>query len=167
MKKISKKTLILALSLILCFSVSIGVATAYFTDYEAAKGGAVLSLSGQTWVQEVIADNTKSITIKNVGETEMIVRVRIIGDATVTPNADWTKVTSNGEDWWYYTKILTPKGTSGDTSSTLVATVTGPEDVTNFDIIVVHESSRTVYDVEDGNTVLVKPNGWAYVPAVQ
>ena len=158
MKKINKNTIILALSLILCFTVSIGIATAYFTDYESAKGGAVLNLSGQTQLEETVLDNSKTVHITNVGETDMIVRVRIIGDAEVTVSTGWIKKASeNGDIWWYYGKILTPKGTAGAKASDLKAEVTGPAGVTNFDIVVVHEASRTVYN-DDGS--LVVPNGW-------
>ena len=100
MKKISRKTIMLALSLILCFSVSIGVVTAYFTDYESAKGGAVLKLSGQTHLEETMNGNDKTVVITNVGETDMIVRVQVIGDAsklTITAGNDWEKA----GDWYY------------------------------------------------------------------
>lgn len=172
MKKINKKTLILALSLILCFSVSIGIATAYFTDYESAKGGAVLNLSGQTELKETVKDNNKTISIKNVGKTDMIVRVKVIGDTDklrFNEGANW--IDKRGEDgWWYYGKILkgSPDGKNGESTTDLFAGVSGTAGETDFDIVVVHEASRTVYDVDDeGNTVLVKPNGWIYVPAVQ
>lgn len=154
MKKISKKTIIMALSLILCLAVSVGLTTAYFTDYESAKGGAVLKLSGQTQLKEDLDGNNKTVVITNVGETDMIVRVQVIGEnVSFTPGDDWNKV----GDWWYYGKIL--KGSTdgtGDSTSNLVAAVSGPAGETNFDIVVVHEASRTVY--EGGK--LVTPNGW-------
>ncbi len=150
-----KKTIIMALSLILIMVLSTGLASAYFTDYEAAKGGAVLKLSGQTKVEEVVKDNNKTITISNTGETDMIVRVQIIGDQNrmeVTPGSNWIK----DGDWYYYTKILTPKGTEGAVSSTILAEITGQEG-DNFDIIVVQEGSRTLYN---GDT-LAAPSGWS------
>ena len=79
--KNNRKLLITALSLILCLSVSIGLVWAYFTDYESARGGAVLKLSGQTWLQEDVDEKGKTISIKNVDETDMVVRVMVIGDA--------------------------------------------------------------------------------------
>lgn len=163
MKKINKKTLLIALSLILCFTASIGIATAYFTDYEAAKGSAVLNLSGQTELKETVVNNDKTISIKNVGETDMIVRVKIIGDPKklkITAGSDWIdKKDADGTVWWYYKKILkgSPKGANGESTTNLFAEVSGTEGETNFDIVVVHEASRTVYD-DDGS--LVVPRGW-------
>ena len=169
MKKISKKTIILALSLILCFSVSIGIATAYFTDYESAKGGAVLNLSGQTQISETMSGNDKQVVIANVGETDMIVRVKAIGNSvTATNTSGWV---DGNDGWWYWDGILKGSKVSEERGKTgmikfEVTFAEGSEPDT--DVIVVHEASRTVYDVDaDGNTVLVKPNGWAYVPAVQ
>lgn len=157
MKKISKKTIILALSLILCFSVSIGIATAYFTDYESAKGGAVLKLSGQTELDEHMNGNNKEIVISNTDESDMIVRVKVIGyeDRIEVSGDGWIK----GDDGWYYwSKIL--KGSKvaeerGETSM-LKAEVTLAADEITTDIVVVHEASRTVYE---GNSIVV-PNGW-------
>ena len=158
MKKINKKIIITALSLVLLLTASVGLTAAYFTDYEAAKGGASLSLSGQTQLEETMNGSNKTVVIKNVGETDMIVRVQVIGDGdkvNVTAGSEWEKA----GDWWYYKKILTPVGTAGAEASAITAEVDGEGD---FDIIVVHEASRTVYDVDpvSGNEVLVVPNGW-------
>ena len=107
MKKISKKTIILALSLILCFTASIGIVAAYFTDYESAKGGAVITLSGQTSITEKVKENNKTVVIANVDETDMIVRVKVIGYEN-DPNEEEPKVTIVKGDWiegtdgWYY-----------------------------------------------------------------
>lgn len=56
-------------------------------------------------------------------------------------------------------KILkgSPKGANGESTTNLFAEVSGTEGETNFDIVVVHEASRTVYD-DDGS--LVVPRGW-------
>lgn len=159
------KIMVMALSLILCLTVSIGLATAYFTDYEAAKGGAVLHLNGQTEIEEKLDGKNKTISVHNVGETDMVTRVKIIGDAkhmTVTLGSDWSELQSDG--WYYYTKVLKCNPGSpaeGDSTSTIKAeiTVNGKEDIKDFDIIVVHESARVVYD---GDKVVV-PEGWANV----
>ena len=157
MKKISKKTITLALSLILCFSVSIGIATAYFTDYEAAKGGAVLNLSGQTKLEEKMSGNNKDIVIRNTGETDMIVRVKVIGDEARldVSGSGWIE---GADGWYYWSNVL--KGSKDEAkrgeTSVLKAKVTVAADEVTTDIIVVHEASRTVYD---GNKLAV-PNGW-------
>lgn len=166
MKKISKKTITLALSLILCLSVGVGITKAYFTDYESAKGGAVIKLSGQTQLQETMDGNDKTVVIQNVGETDMLVRVQVVGDASklkVTADSNWVKA----GDWYYYKKILKgdPSGNkNGESTTALKAAVTYAQDDPAMDVIVVHEASRTVYETveKEGQLVeqLVVPNGW-------
>ena len=51
-KQMTKKTVLAVLALVLCLSVTIGGAMAYFTDYEDAHGGAVLNLGGETEMVE-------------------------------------------------------------------------------------------------------------------
>jgi len=157
MRKISKKTITLAISLILCFAVSAGITAAYFTDYESAKGGAVLNLSGQTRLEETMSGNNKNIVIRNTDETDMIVRVKVIGDEdrlTVT-GTGWIK----GDDGWYYWNKILRGGKSEaerDETSILRASITVAADEVTTDFIVVHEASRTVYD----GSALAVPNGW-------
>ena len=156
------KLLIMALSLVLCMSVSIGLALAYFTDYENARGGAILNLSGQTHITEKVDETGKTVSIQNVDEADMVVRVMIIADAAhlgeVTLGSGWSGPDADG--WYYYNKVLKgSKDGNGDSTSDLVAKVTVGEDeeVTDFDVVVVHEAERVVYD---GNKVAV-PSGWS------
>ena len=76
----NKRKLVITLSLILCLTASVGFTLAYFTDYENAKGGAVVKLSGQTEVEEEFDGNNKQVTIKNTGDTDMVVRLKVFGD---------------------------------------------------------------------------------------
>ena len=116
----SGKLLITVLSLILCMTVSIGLAVAYFTDYEDARGGAILHLTGQTELTEDVDDTGKTISISNVGEADMVVRVMIIGDSDhmgeVTLGSDWSGPDADG--WYYYDKVLkgSTNGTGDSTS---------------------------------------------------
>ena len=161
-----KKLFIMALSLILCISVSIGIAVAYFTDYENARGGAVLRLKGQTTVVEKPSDDKKEIVIKNVDRPDMVVRVMIIADkdhlGDITLEDGWTGPDEKG--WYYYDNVL--KGSpdnDGEETSRLVAEVkaNANEDINDFDIVVVQEAERVVYEQgEDGNNVVSIPAGW-------
>ena len=155
-----KKIIITTTALLLCLTVSIGLATAYFTDYESAKGGAIIHLKGQTELVEEMDGNNKNITVVNTGETDMIVRVMIYGDENhmkVTAPDDWYK---GNDGAYYYKKVLkgAKDGSEGEATSTLHAAITvhGDEDIQNFDIVVVQEGSRVVYD----GSRLVSPDGW-------
>ena len=155
-----KNRIITIAALLLSLVVGIGFAFAYFTDYEAARGGAIIHLGGQTELIEQMDGNNKKISVKNTGQTDMIVRVMIFGDEskmTVTAPDDWYK----GDDGaYYYKKILhgSADGKHGDSTSTIHAEikVTGDDATQNFDTVVVHEGSQAVYD----GTKLAVPKNW-------
>ncbi len=162
MKK--NKLLIMALSLTLCLTVSIGLAVAYFTDYEDAKGGAVLHLSGRTEIEEDFAGNDKLVTIKNVSEddVDMVVRVLAYGENlqySTKTEGDWIK-DSKEDNIWYFHKVLK----KGDSTSVLRVHVEGrvdPEDPIDFEVTVVHESERVTYTQDSaGNNIVKIPDGW-------
>ena len=160
-----RKLFIMALSLILCIATSIGITFAYFTDYENARGGAVLNLKGQTSIVEEPSDNKKEIVIKNVDRPDMVVRVKIIADkdhlGAVTLGKGWTEPDSEG--WYYYDNILSGSpDNDGEETSQLVAEVkaSASEDINDFDIVVVQEAERVVYDQKDGKEIVIVPAGW-------
>jgi hypothetical protein len=153
----NKRKLVIALSLILCLTASVGFTMAYFTDYENAKGGAVVKLSGQTEVKEEFDGNNKKVTIKNTGDTDMVVRLRVFGDedhmtVNSTGNTDWLEGT---DGFWYYKKVL-PAGAEASMFKVDVSGKIDPGDPIDFEITVVHESQRVTYD---GDKVAV-PEGW-------
>ena len=140
-----KKLLIMALSLILCLSVSVGIAFAYFTDYENARGGAVLHLKGQTWIDEKADEKGKTIVIKNVNEPDMVVRAMIIADkdhlGEITLGDGWSGPDDDG--WYYYGKILkgsTDRNGGETTELRAEVNVSGNEDINDFDVVVVQEA---------------------------
>lgn len=151
---IKKRPVIIALAAILIVSV-IGIpgTLAYFSDYDKAEGSAQVDLSWQTELEEKVTDNNKTIRVTNKGDTDVLVRVQVFAGSFVTVtdvDNNWTKA---GE-WWYYKGILKP----GETTTDLFAEVkakSAPE--ADFNVIVVHESSRTIYET---NTKLIAPDGW-------
>ena len=161
-----RKLLVTALSLILCMSVSIGIAFAYFTDYENARGGAILHLKGQTWIDEKADKDGKTIVIKNVDEPDMVVRAMIIADQShlgnITLGEGWQGPDADG--WYYYGKILKgSKDRDGGETTELRAEVkvSGNEDINDFDVVVVQEAERVTYDQDaQGNNVVSIPDGW-------
>ena len=66
--------ILIAAILLVALAMPMG-AFAYFTDYEDAHGGAVLKLEGETQIEETPDDAGKTISIKNTGETDVIVRI--------------------------------------------------------------------------------------------
>ena len=155
----NRTRLIAALSLIMCLAVSVGLTFAYFTDYENAKGGAVVSLSGRTETEEKFKDNDKIVTIKNTGDVDMVVRVKVFGDEkhmtiNADNNSDWVK--GKKDDYWYFTKVIKAKSESTPMRIEVKGKI-DPGDPIDFEITVVHESKRVTYD---GDKVAI-PEGWS------
>ena len=162
-KRITKRSILAAAALVLCLSVTIGSAMAYFTDYEDAQGGAVLHLGGETEIDEGSDARNKHIVIQNTGETNMMVRVGIFGNEnekylTVTPAAGWIA----GSDGFYdYGSTLKPEEQTSAIDAVLKAEWTkGGEnpDLKDFEITVVHESAQAIFD--DATQKLAIPAGW-------
>ena len=155
-QRLTKKTIAALLAVLLCLSVSIGTAVAYFSDYEEAAGAAVVNLGGQTELIEGEDEANKHIVVNNVGETNMIVRVAIYGaDEYMNVSYstdDWQKI----GDFYYYKKVLLPKETTSPIKADLKIEWQGEEPDYNFDVTVVHEAAQAVYN---GQT-LVRPQGW-------
>ena len=156
---INKKTILLAISFALVLSLSVGMAFAYFSDHTAAKGGASITLGGNTDIHEVVEDNSKTISIENTGETDVVVRVGIYGPSTMTvtdvEGSGWEYDEDTG--FWYYDQVLTPQSSTSE----ITATVKAPKDqVEDFDVVVVHESAQVTYD-ENGKIKV--PEGWVDV----
>lgn len=158
MKDILKNRFILTIfALVLCLSLSMGIALAYFSDYEEASGGATLNLGGITELTEGNREDGKDIVIENKGETNMIVRVAVYGAEeymNLTAPNDWKKA----GDFYYYQKILSP----GEKTSKIVANVkqswegkTAP--AFDYEVTVVHESAQAVFN---GKTLAVPDNTW-------
>ena len=134
------------------------VSFAYFSDYETAMGRAVIHLSGQTELQENWSGTEKSITIKNVGETDVIVRVAIFAPdgKTFKETAGWTQ--DEESNFWYYNTVLPV----GKETSPLVVSVEGVNttiDYSEFDIIVSQECHPASAASQE------TPEGWAINPA--
>lgn len=162
MKTVRRKTIMLVIAVALVLSISIGTAFAYFSDRTEATGEASLTLGSKTDIEETVTDNQKTISIKNTGETDVLVRVGIYGPDTMTVDqisgTDWEYDETTG--FWYYTKVLpAPQGSQESATSNIIAQVTAPSgQASNFDIVVVQESAQVTYD-ENGKVKV--PEGWA------
>ena len=180
MKTMIKNKILIVIASVLVLSLSVGFASAYFSDHEAAQGAATIQLGGQTEITEGWEDGIKHVSIENIGETEVIVRVAIYGpntdDAklTVAATGDWV---DGGDGYYYYKKILQPgkSGKPGDATplKDLTAKVVfkqGTDLGDNFDIVVMQESAQPTYEyVEVDDTYknkVVRPTGWDGMPTI-
>lgn len=157
----NRKMKILIAAVLLVALAAPAAVLAYFTDYEDAYGGAVIELKGETTIHEDANSEKKVISIENVGDTDVIVRLAIYGDYVKQPltyetSSEWIE----DGDWIYYKKILAP----GESTSKITAFVDAEAAEAaghDFDIVVVHESERVSYDGTADNKVVL-PDGWTY-----
>lgn len=165
MKTIKSRTILLVIALTLVLSLSVGLSLAYFSDYANAEGGAKLSLGATTEIDEEVDPDTgaKSVWVNNTGDTNVVVRVAIVGPTQmeVTAAENWVK---NG-DYYYYKKVLKPgESTKVDTLVAQVTLPAGTDLGDEYQIVVVHESAQPTYDGENN---VEKPEGWDYIPAIK
>lgn len=148
MRSVMKRNLIFVIATVLVLSLSAGFASAYFSDHEAAQGAATIHMGGQSKIVEEVDENSKSVQIENIGDTEIVVRVAIYGPTNMKIEAsdEWTKI----GDYYYYKKVLKP-GDPGEktTEGSLVASTQFPagQDMGDqYQVVVVQECEQAHYD---------------------
>ena len=166
MKTVNKKSL-LVIAIALVLSLSVGLTMAYFSDYSAARGGKGIALGGKTKLNDTYDNDSKTVVIENIGDTDVIVRVAVYAPIvketqTATVSGDNWEIRGEGDNaHWYYTKVLTPRGTAGSKTEALtVDTRYLKSDADLGDvaqIIVTHESAQAV---QDANGNIATPKGW-------
>ena len=174
MKTMMKNKILIVIASVLVLSLSVGFASAYFSDHEAAQGAATIQLGGKTEIDEGWEDGIKHISIKNTGkaadnDTEVIVRVAVYGPAgmQVTAKVNWEQ---QGE-YYYYKGILQPgQATPINDLVAKVDNIQNKDLGDNFDIVVMQESAQPTYEyVEvDGKyrNKVVPPTGWENMPTI-
>lgn len=167
MKKMNIRSYAVLLAALLIMLGTVGLALAYFTDYDEAYGRATLNLNGGTTIDEGSSDAQKDIVIHNdQGETYRIVRVAVFGPdkMQVTVPSGWTK---SDDGFYYYNSVLAPGADTGSPIVALIPDLTDKERAelgSTIDITVVHESAVAVY--KDDNTVKI-PDGWDQSVVIQ
>ena len=164
MKKANKRFLLAICAVTLSLCVTVGVAFAYFTDYEMARGTAVVKLSGQTVINEEFEDLDKVISVLNNGEGDVIVRVGIYGPDEMKyefDRGDWYHSETDG--FWYYKHVL-HAGSSTSPLKVLVEGIPVGEATAEMDITVVHESLPLAAGDDE---YYIVPDGWEKVVPVE
>ena len=149
-KRYKKNLCLAAAALTLTASLGVGSAMAYFTTYTTASGGASLSLGNTVTVpEEQVSDWTKHVTVRNTGETDCYVRVRVFGGDRYQDslqysdeNGKWTP----GEDGYYYYSDIVPVGGSAEELRVHIDNMDSEE---SFNVIVVQEGTPVLYDEND------------------
>ena len=148
-KKFNKKSLCLAAAaLALTAGISVNSAMAYFTTYTTAAGDVTISLGSTVTIpEEKVSDWTKHIVIKNTGDYECYVRVKIFAgekyqDGLVYQGSQ--KWSPGEEDYYYYSDIV-PAG--GETEE-LQVKIDSKDSEEEFNIIVAQGCTPVLYDDE-------------------
>lgn len=150
--KMNKKNICLtAVALLAVISLSVGSAMAYFSTYIISKGSKEMVLDfSETEINEKVEPGMKKITVKNIGETECFVRIRVVAG---TEHADkWAVDLENSSNWklgndgyYYYfdgnrEKVLAPEEI---TSELKIAIKNFKEE---FNVVVIQENTPALYD---------------------
>ena len=159
MKTIRRNKIMLTVALVLVFTLTIGLTMSYFSDHTAAKGGAEVTLGGETTIHEVQNENNKVITIENTGDTDVAVRVAVYGPGEInySEETDWTK----DGDYVYYNKILPAKQSTSSITASWVVKDTDDD----YDVVVIHESAQVAFDETGKVIVPISDPAWAVTPS--
>lgn len=150
-KKFNKKPIVLAAAaFVLTGTLAVGSAMAYFTTFVTAEGSVPLNMGfTETEVEDEVDSAGKHITIKNTGDYDCFVRVKVFSTIELGYHA--------GDGWeqeggyWYYRDILPAGGSTSELLATFDYPKNTDEDKTEeFNIIVVHECTPVIYN-EMGN----------------
>lgn len=117
MRSLNRKSFLALLAAALLVISTVGAAVAYFSALDKAAGDAKIVLKGKTEIHEGSDSKEKDVTIKNVGETDVVVRVKAFGPAQMVltiNNQNWVE----GEGGYYYYKgILKPEAPGNETAA--------------------------------------------------
>ena len=173
MKKVRKQNILFIIAAVLVLSLSVGFASAYFSDHEAAKGAATINLGAKDEIVESWDEGIKHVSIKNNSDkTELVVRVAVYGPngenakLSVDAKGDWE---DHGDGYYYYKKILQPgKATPADHLTAKVVFKEGTEaDLgDNYDIVVMQDFAQPTYKYVNGQNQVEIPAGWGYIPTI-
>lgn len=150
-KKFNKKPIVLAAAaFVLTGTLAVGSAMAYFTTFVTAEGSVPLNMGfTETEVEDEVDSAGKHISIKNTGDYDCFVRVKVFSTIELGYHV--------GDGWeqeggyWYYRDILPAGGSTSELLATFDYPKNTDEDKTEeFNIIVVHECTPVIYN-EMGN----------------
>ena len=136
---------LLAMVLLVVFSIApeLPSVMAYFTANTRAKGGYTIQLTGETAIDEDFADWTKRVTITNQKGVPIYVRARAYSAFELQyKGTGW----QGKEDGWYYYQSAVEAGKSTSILNVKIEKQPAPEEETNFNVIVVYESTPVQYD---------------------
>lgn len=154
-KNIGKKTICLAMAaMFLVIGLSVGTAMAYFTTYAVAEGGYSIALGGtEVEIEEEVdlVDPRKDIKIKNIGDQESFVRLKVLTGNVLKEKMQCTepggenKWVSGNDGYYYFSDVLQP-----DESTTMltVSFVFPKEELKQFNVIIVQECTPVLYDAD-------------------
>lgn len=156
MTKTSKRFITIGLAALLAVILCAGPAYAYFTAVTSATGEKAITLGYSAETDEDFDGEDKAITMKNTGDTDVMVRVILLGvqpqegvDISIG-GSGWvkTEATEDYEVWNYVADALHPN----ETTPPLKVDVTQKIDPSSssvahdFDITVVGQMSPAAYD---------------------
>ena len=162
--KMNKKTVSLAaLAGALVLGIGVKPAMAYFTDYKNAYGSVTIHVTDpHNTITEEGEGQQKVIVLSNTENDDCYARVTVILPEGINASVDAQSSAhwSQGSDgYYYYDTVLTPAGSDeGNATEALILNIdttgavsTGDGDFEDFNVVVVPEATKVLYD-EAGNS---------------
>ena len=145
-----------AAAFFLVIGMNAGRAMAYFTAYVTAEGGKVLELGFTTTdVEEYPEIDNKRIFVRNTGDWDCYVRVKLFAGAsygldfdTTSSDSRWTE----GADGYYYWTEVLPAGGNTEVLKVDIDNSGAPASADSYTVIVVQEYTPVPCDGE-GNVI--------------
>lgn len=145
-----------AAAFLLVTGVTVGRTMAYFTAYVTAEGGKVLDLGfTATEVEEYPEIDNKRIFVRNTGDSDCYVRVKLFAGASYGLDFDETNSDSRwtaGADGYYYWTAVLPAGGNTEVLKIDIDNSGAPDSADSYNVIVVQECTPAAYDGE-GNVI--------------
>jgi len=150
----NKKIFIITAAFLLIALSSIKPAMAYFTDTETARGTVVLNVGKSTIVpDEEIDQMVKIVTISNQGDYDVFVRAKALYGSNYRVTIKQESIDNgwsynSGDGYFYYGGVLAPEESAPELK--LDVSVINSDIVTDFNVVIVQEGARAIYDADGG-----------------
>ena len=137
---------LLALAMIVLSGIK--PALAYFTGTASASGGQTVTFGYASEAEEQVSGLTKTVTLRNTGETNVFVRARAFaGEQYTLQYEDIEGWTLDEKGWYVYNKLVAP-GKSAVFKVTVSGIPEGMQDGDSLNVAVVYECTPAQYKAD-------------------
>lgn len=140
-------TLLLLAVVLTVTAVSPKRSSAYFTDYTTLKGEVQLNYLFREEIHEEPKGLTKEFSVRNSGNTEVVVRVKVLKGTQIAADYQGTNWTPADDGYVYYGTPASPIPVAPGEETALLKIVLKPADdfKSDFNVVVAEETVPALY----------------------